>query len=65
MPKIPIIGHIVDILKNGLLTFKVSGTYANLKVSYETLVDKIFPGSDVPDEPRYLGRIGYAFSERF
>jgi len=65
MPKIPIIGHIVDILKDGLLTFKIAGPYSNIEVSYETIVDKIFKDDKVPDEPRYMGRIEYKFTERF
>jgi hypothetical protein len=65
VPTIPIIGHIWDLIKGGLLTFKISGPYGNLNVTYEHLVNRIFTGDDVPDEPRYMGRIDYQFSERF
>jgi len=65
MPTIPILGHIVDILKNGLLSFKISGPYSNINVSYDTIVNRIFTDNFIPDEQRTMGRIEYQFSERF
>lgn len=65
VPNIPIIGDLMDLLKSGILMFKISGPYSNLTVSYENLVNQIFASDDVPDEPRYWGRIGYDFEERF
>jgi hypothetical protein len=65
VPTIPIIGHLFDWLKDGLLTFKVTGPWSNLDVSYDFIVERIFGGDDIPDEFRYMGRNDFAFKEYF
>ena len=65
VPEIPILGDLVNLVKDGLFTFKISGPYSNLRVNYETLVSRLFKDTSVPDAPRYAGRIGYEFEERF
>ena len=65
MPNIPVLGDILNLIKNGILAFRASGPYSNIDVSYDTFVNRIFTDEGLPDEPRYVGRIEYTFDERF
>jgi hypothetical protein len=65
VPTIPIIGHFFDWLKDGLLTFKVTGPWSNLDVSYDFIVERMFTEDDIPLEFRTMGRIDYDFEDYF
>ncbi|MBU0755763.1 MAG: AsmA-like C-terminal region-containing protein, partial [Planctomycetes bacterium] len=65
VPTIPIVGHLVDFIKDGLLTFKVSGRYQDLDVTYDFLVNRIFDKDEIPLTLRYMDRKAFEFDERF
>ncbi len=65
MPEIPVVAEIMDFIKDGLFAFKVTGPYSNIRVSYDSIVDKIFTDYSIPDMPRLIGRKEYSFEDRF
>lgn len=66
MPRIPIVGDIVNLIKDGLLTFNITGPWNNMNVDWDfLLVNKIFNGDRVQDQFRYKSRVEYTFDEYF
>ena len=65
VPNIPIIGTVVNLIKEGLFRFRIYGSYSDLNVSYQPIVKRIFTADRVMDEPRYMGRIQFVFTDRF
>ncbi|MFH1998113.1 MAG: AsmA-like C-terminal region-containing protein [Planctomycetota bacterium] len=66
LPSIPIVGDIVNLIKDGILTFNVSGPWRNLNVNWDfLLVNRLFTDKRVQDEFRCKNRIVYNFDEYF